>query len=92
MGIMLGNLSIEEMQRRAGVQFPAELVDFMRDKHQAEAANIETGKWHCFDIPFNLVCGDMDTAKEVFKHLSPLSSKFKQSMSISLQPAVASAE
>lgn len=91
MGIMLGNLSIDEMQRRAGVYFPSELVDFMRDKRQVDAEKIERGKWHCFDLPFTLVCGDMDTAKEVFRHLSPFSSQFREAMSIAVEPE-ASAE
>ena len=90
MGIMLGNLTIEEMQRRAGVEFPVELIDFMRDKHQSEAQNVKPGKWHCFDIPFTLVCGDRETAKEIFKHLSPLSSNFKEQMHIALPPGVPS--
>ena len=84
MGIMLGNLTIEEMQRRAGVEFPVELIDFMRDKHQGEAQNVESGKWHCFDMPFMLVCGDMETAKEIHRHLLPLSTNFKEPMKIAL--------
>ena len=84
MGIMLGNLTIEEMQRRAGVEFPVELIDFMRDKHQGEAQSVKPGKWHCFDMPFMLVCGDMETAKEIYRHLSPLSASFKEQMQVSL--------
>lgn len=84
MGFMLGNLSIEEMQEKAGVKFPDALVAYMSDRRQQEAADIEPGKWHCFDIPFTLVCGDMETASEIYKHLSPLSKDFREKMGISL--------
>ncbi len=88
--IMLGNLTIDEMQRRSGVEFPSELIAFMASRHQDEAQNVKPGKWHCFDIPFTLVCGDRETAKEIFKHLSPLSSNFKEQMHIALPPGVSS--
>lgn len=87
MGVMLGNLSIDEMQQRSGIEFPVELIEYMKDRHQPEAENIKRGKWHCFDFPFALVCGDMETAKEVFRHLSPLSISFKQQMQISVASA-----
>lgn len=87
MGFMLGNLSVDEMQRRSGIEFPVELIEYMKDRHQPEAENIKFGKWHCFDLPFMLVCGDMETAKEVFRHLSPLSNSFKQQMQISVASA-----
>ena len=90
MGIMLGNLTVEEMQRRSGVEFPAELIAFMAVRHQSEAQNVQPGKWHCFDLPFTLVCGDMETAREIFKHLSPLSSSYKEPMHIALPQGVSS--
>jgi hypothetical protein len=85
MGFMLGNLSVDEMQRRSGVEFPSELAEYMKDRHQAEAENIKPGKWHCFDAPFTLVCGDIETATEIHERLKPLSKHFKQQMQISVQ-------
>ena len=87
--IMLGNLTTDEMQRRLGVELPPELIAFMAGRHQSEAQNIKPGKWHCFDIPFTLVCGDMETAKEIFKHLSPLA-PFREQMHIALPRGVSS--
>jgi hypothetical protein len=89
MGIMLGNLTVEEMQRRSGVEFPSDLIAFMGARHQSEAQNIQPGKWHCFDVPFVLVCGDMETAREIFKHLSPLA-PFKNRLHIGLPQGVSS--
>lgn len=85
MNIFLGNLTIEEIQHRAGVTFPDALIDYMKDRHQDKAENIESGKWHCFDMPFSLACGDMETATVIHNHLKPLSSQFKEPLSISLQ-------
>lgn len=82
--MMLGNLTLDEMQKRAGVTFPKELVDYMKPRKQEEANNVKAGKWHCFDIPFTLVCGDRETATEIFKYLKPLSSDFKEKMKIAL--------
>lgn len=86
MNIMLGNLSIEQIEARSGVAWPDELKTYMADRHQPEASNIAAGKWHCFDLPFMLVCGDMETAKAIYAHLAPLSSSFKKQMQIGVQP------
>ena len=84
MAIYLGNLSIEQMENRAGVEFPDKLKDYMKTRKQESASNIKKGKWHCFDIPFVLVCGDMETATEVHNHLKELSEAFEQPLQISI--------
>lgn len=84
-GIMLGNLSIEDAERRSGVTFPEELRRFMANSHQATATNIQPGKWHCFDIPFMLVCGDMNTAQTIYDHLTPMQADFKVPLQIGVQ-------
>lgn len=84
MSVLLGNLSIKEIEERSGVAFPAALVRYMTPRKQDKAANIKPGKWHCFDIPFTLVCGDQSTAEEIFSHLAPMSKDFKEQLQISL--------
>ncbi len=84
MAIYLGNMSIKEIESRAGVQFPQELSDYMQNKHQDSADNVAKGKWHCFDIPFVLVCGDRQTAEDIYKYLSPMSKNFSQPLQIAL--------
>lgn len=84
MDILLGDLSVADMQRRAGVEFPTELVEFLSSRHQPQAANVAAGKWHCFDVPFVLVCGDVETATEVVRHLEPLSSQFSEQLGVSV--------
>lgn len=85
MSIYLGNMTVDEIEKRAGVEFPEELREYMKPRHQSAADNIQPGKWHCFDIPFNLLCGDRATATEIHRHLAPLSKDFKQSLQISLK-------
>ena len=84
MNINLGNLGIDEMQKRSGVTFPDELIEYMSERRQQKAENIAVGMWHCFDIPFTLVCGDKETATEIYKHLQPLSGEFKEAMQIAI--------
>lgn len=82
--MLLGNLKIPEIEKRAGIEFPSKLVEYMTARQQHDASNIAAGKWHCFDIPFNLVCGDRETATEIYKHLAPLSKDFREPLQISL--------
>lgn len=84
MAIMLGNLSLDEIQKRADVKFPEELIDFMKTRQQSEANNIKPGHWHCFDAPFTLVCGDRETANFIVKHLKPIGEYFKAALQISI--------
>lgn len=84
MNIMLGNLTVTEIEKRTGVIFPDELKQLMNDTHQSEASNIAEGKWHCFDIPFALVCGGRPLAQQIYDHLKSESSNFKEQMQIAL--------
>jgi len=84
MSIYLGNLSIDEIEARAGIKFPVLLREYMEPRRQHNASNIKQGQWHCFDLPFNLACGDMDTAVEIHKHLKDFSSNFREPLQISI--------
>lgn len=81
---MLGNLSVTQIEKRIGIEFPEEIREFMNKTHQPEASNIREGRWHCFDIPFNLVCGDIETAKKIFNSVKDRSSECKELLQFSL--------
>ena len=85
MNIRLGNLSLEEMQKLAGVVFPKEFLEFMKDKRQENVSiSLKLNTWHCFHIPFELVvCGD-DMIEAVKKYLVPIGKNFKQPMQVSV--------
>lgn len=84
MNILLGNLTVEEMERRSGVAFPAELKARLGRCHQEHATNINDGEWHCFDMPFLIVCGGMELAQFIYDHLKEMTSSFKEPLQIAL--------
>lgn len=84
MYIKLGNLSVSQIEKRLGIEFPEEIREFMKQTHQDDASNIEKGKWHCFDIPFNLVCGDMEIATKIYNSVKARSSECKEALQFSL--------
>ena len=81
---MLGNLNVKKIEKRLGIEFPEDIKDFMNKTHQPEANNIQKGKWHCFDIPFNLVCGDVETATKIFESVKHKSHKCKAKLAFSI--------
>ena len=85
MSYMLGNLSIEEIEGRLGIEFPETIREFMKISKQDTANNIKPGKWHCFDIPFNLVCGDMATAQKIYDSVKDRSKECKTMLQFSIQ-------
>lgn len=82
--IMLGNQSVNQIEKRLGIEFPEDIREFMMQTHQDDANNIGKGKWHCFDIPFNLVCGDIETATKIYNSVKDRSSECKERLKISL--------
>lgn len=84
MNIMLGNLSVSKIEERLGIDFPQDIRDFMKDTHESNASSIGKGKWHCFDIPFVLVCGDLDTAKKIYESVKGRASEVKEALQISV--------
>lgn len=84
MNIMLGNLKIDEIERRVGVTFSEGLKLLLSETHQPSASNVKDGKWHCFDMPFAMVCGGMPLAQKIYDHLKPHASDFKEPMEIAL--------
>jgi hypothetical protein len=81
---MLGNQTLEQIEKRIGIDFPDEIRQFMNDNHQPDANNIKKGKWHCFDIPFNMVCGDYETAKKIYDSVKDRSSEIKEQLQFSI--------
>ena len=70
MGIMLGNLTLKQIEDRTGIELSAEDRAELSGMRQEKAENIASGKWHCFDLPFMIVCGDKPTAEKMLKILS----------------------
>ena len=83
MSIMLGNLSLQEMEQRTGIEFPQELKNLLENTREQNCDKVKGRRvWHCYDLPFNLEVGDMEFAKEIYALLKPFNSEFKQQMQI----------
>ena len=83
-GVMFGDLTVERIERRIGIEFPDEVKIFMKDNHQSEASNIKKGKWHCFDIPFHIICGDVETATKIYNSVKERSKEVKEPLQFSV--------
>lgn len=84
MTIHLWNLSIVEIEKRLGIEFPEEIREFMKLTRQENATQIDKWEWHCFDIPFNMVCGDMETAQKIYDSVKTRSKECKRALQFSL--------
>ena len=62
--IFLGNLSVEQIEKRTGITLSEADREFMKSNRQEKINNtpLETGKWHCYDLPFMLMTHDEQTA------------------------------
>lgn len=85
MSIYLGNLSIEDIEKRTGIILTDEHRQYMNEHRQMEVNSIpiKKGFWHGFDIPFMLMASDKETAKKYVDMLSVYDwSKCKESLRI----------
>ncbi len=84
MNIMLGNLGVQDIEKRVGITLADAERRFLMGLRQERAENVRPGKWHCFDMPFNMVCGDMETAQKVYNVLSSYSVQMSERLEISI--------
>jgi Mg2+/Co2+ transporter CorB len=84
MAIMLGNFSVADMEERLGIKLPEEKAKELNAMRYENANNIPADKWHCFDIPFTMLCGSRETAVKVYDILKPYSSSMKCALQIAI--------
>ena len=70
--IMLGNLSVKEVEERLGITFNDELKKLINEEnrqHKVSDRRKDDVKWekdwHCFDIPFMIMLRNYDLAVKV---------------------------
>lgn len=85
MAIMLGNLNMSSIEARLGITLKEKERDTLSSMRQDDAQNIQPGKWHCFDLPFMIMCGDLRTSQQVCEILRPYSNSMKTQLQISWQ-------
>lgn len=82
---LLGNLTLKEMEQKAGVTFPQELINILQDTREEMTASVKGRRvWHCYELPFMLAVGQMQFAEEINGFLQPLSKDFKSVMQIGI--------
>ena len=85
MGFMLGNLTIKQLEKRLNITLTEEERSKLESMRQEKANNIAEGKWHCFDIPLVVVCGNMGAAIQVYEILKPYSNQMTEKLQISIE-------
>lgn len=82
--MMIGNLTIEQIEERLGIKLTSEERRFLFRTRQLKATEIGEYKWHCFDIPFAMVCGSMRMATDIYNILKKYSDDMKEQLHISI--------
>ena len=86
MSIYLGNLTAKQMCERLGIEYTEQIADMeLAREHNADVKS-GVDKWHCFDIPFEVVCGTREVAQVWFDILSPVESQMKEPIRFSVVP------
>lgn len=63
MEIYLGNLTVDQIEKRTGITLSDDDREFMKSNRQENVSiPLEEGKWHCYDIPLMLMTRDIKTA------------------------------
>ena len=76
MSIYLGNQTLEQIENRLSISISEEDKKVL-ETFYSQSASVPSGTWHCFDIPFMMMCGDIETAKRVVKIFTPYSKSMK---------------
>lgn len=69
-GIMFGNLTVNALEKRLGIELSEDHKEYLESTRQDGASNVLGEKWHCFDIPFRILAGDSDTGDKIVAILS----------------------
>lgn len=83
--IMLGNLTVKQIETRLGIELTESERKTLNESRQDSANDIGKNEWHCFDIPFVILCGEYDTAMKIKDILSPYANEFKQILQIGIK-------
>lgn len=86
MNIFLGNLSVDQIMERSGVKFSDADIQWMNER-RSQKTELPDGTWHCYDLPFMIICKTKDLAKEVADRLGRYDWRAcKEALQISWEP------
>ncbi len=76
--MLLGNLSVEQIEKEYGVEFSAEDKEWLKTHRQENVSILlEKDKWHCFDMPRVIATGSEEFRDELYHRLSKYDFKGK---------------
>lgn len=81
MMIQLGNLSTQDICKRLEITLTEQEIEIL-ESLRSRNAEFTGSKWHGFDIPFSIYCGDIETAIKVRDIYAPYAKKMKGTLSI----------
>lgn len=87
MSIYLGNMSAQQMCERLGIEYTEQIAEMELAREPNAHVKGGVDKWHCFDIPFEVVCGTREVAQVWYELLSPVAEKMKCPIRFSVVPA-----
>lgn len=73
MVIYLGNLTVKELEDKHSFTLSDEERATLESMRQDKAENVQSDKFHIFDIPRVIACGSKDTAIKVYEILKQYS-------------------
>lgn len=67
MYLFLGNLTVNQIENRLGIELSNEHREELIRTHQDKVNDTPLGDgcWHCYDAPFMLMCDTQDTAMKM---------------------------
>ena len=81
--IMLGNLTIEQFEKRLGISLTDGEKDTLNDLREMTCDKVDgNNKIHIYDMPFMIVCGNPDARKTVIDMLTPYAGDMKVPLQI----------
>lgn len=65
--IMLGNQTVDDIERRLDIKLTEEQKEMLNNTRQEIVNDVPLGKgrWHCYDIPFLMMCDSIKTAEKM---------------------------
>lgn len=84
MSLFLGNLSARQMCDRLGIEYTQQIADMELARQHNANVKRGTDKWHCFDIPFFVMCGSYEVAEVWRDLLTPAEHQMKEPISFGI--------
>lgn len=83
MYIYLGDLTIEQFEKRCGIELTEEQRTTLSSLIEHNCSKVKgNNKIHIYDIPFCIECGNPKARKTVIDILTPLSSQIKETLQV----------